>query len=112
MSHEHVIQVEGCSLTVQATRSDRPWGHAIEVAFVDADAAVRGKMVFGCHPEFRGFDQCQALSTEALIEIVRQRLTSSIVAESCSAASLGITLLRRFNSPEDSWDPSRTLAGS
>ena len=93
-----------CPLTALAARRDRSWGHAIDVSVVEANGAVRGKMVFACHPEFLGFDEFQTMPTEDLIDVVRQRLVDAI-AESASAFDSGITTLFRFNSPNDKWDP-------
>lgn len=104
MNDEHSISVEGYPLTAIAERRDRSWGHAIDVSVVEADGSIRGKMVFACHPEFRGFDEFQAMSTEALVDVVRERLMASI-AESCSAFGHGITPVFRFNSSNDKWDP-------
>ncbi|MGM9485435.1 hypothetical protein ACS5PN_29880 [Roseateles sp. NT4] len=98
------IQVDGYPLTATLKRSDRPWGHAIDVHLIDADGCVRGSIVFGCHPEFREFAKFQAMSTEALMDIVRQRLPAA-VAGGGAALDRGITLLFRFNAPDDSWDP-------
>ena len=103
MSDEHSISIEGFPLTALAARRDRSWGHAIDVSVVEANGSIRGNMVFACHPEFPGFDEFQAMSTEALIDIVRQRLVAAI-AESGSAFASGITTLFRFNSPNDKWD--------
>jgi hypothetical protein len=83
MNDEHSISVEGCPLTAVAERRDRSWGHAIDVRVVAADGSTRGKMVFACHPEFSGFDEFQTMSTEALVDVVRERLKAAI-AESCS----------------------------
>ena len=104
MNVEHSISIEGCPLTALARRVDRSWGHAIEVSVVETNGAVRGKLVFACHPEFLGFDEFQAMPTEALIEVVRNRLPAAI-AETRSAFDGGITTLFRFNSPDDRWDP-------
>jgi hypothetical protein len=104
MNVEHFISIEGYPLTALAKRVDRSWGHAIEVSVLKTNGAVRGKLVFACHPEFLGFDEFQAMPTEALIELVRKRLPAAI-AESLSAFDGGITTLFRFNSPDDSWAP-------
>jgi hypothetical protein len=112
MSDGHFIQIRGCSLAVLAKRSDRPWGHAIEVEVHEADATICGTILYACHPEFRNFDEFQALSTDALIALVRQRLTSEVVAESCSAFGRGIRIGFRLNAPDDEWDAQRKLAGS
>jgi hypothetical protein len=111
MSVEYSIQVPDCSLTVRARRSDRPWGHAINVTMYDENSAVCGTIVYACHPEFRDFDDFQMLSTDALIDVVRQRLTCSLVSESRSAFGLGISLGQRLNAPDDAWAPDRKSAG-
>ena len=103
MNDEHSISIEGYPLTAVAKRRDRPFGHAIDVSVVDASGSIRGKMVFGCHPEFRAFDEFQAMSTDALIDLVRERLPAAIAA-SLSAFDSGITTLFRLNSPDDAWD--------
>jgi hypothetical protein len=92
MSVEHSISIEGYPLTALAKRVDRSWGHAIEVSVVEANGSMRGKLVFACHPEFLGFDEFQAMPTEALVEVVRERLPAAI-AESLSAFDGGITTL-------------------
>ncbi len=112
MSDEQFIQIQGCTLAVLAKRSDRPWGHAIEIEVREADATICGTISYVCHPEFRDFEEFQALSTDALIAIVRQRLTSKMVAESCSAFGRGIRIGFRLNAPDDEWDPQRKFAGS
>lgn len=112
MSDEQVIQIQGCTLTVRAKRRDPPWGHGIEVEVCDADATICGTISYFCHPEFRDFEEFQALSTDALIAIVRQRLTSELVAEGCTAFGHGIRIGFRLNAPDDEWDPQRKLAGS
>ena len=104
MNDEHLIRIEGHPLTAIAVRMDRPWGHAIDVSVVEADGSIRGRMSFACHPEFRGFDEFQMMSTEALVDVVRRRLVAAI-AESSSAFDHGLTPLFRFNSPNDNWDP-------
>jgi hypothetical protein len=47
-------------------------------------------MVFTCHPEFLGFDEFQAMSTEALLDDIRQRLVTAD-PESGPAFDHGIT---------------------
>ena len=101
MNNKHSISIEGCGLTVMVERRDRPWGHAIDVEIVDAGGATRGKIVFGCHPEFDDFDAFQALPTEGLVEVVKKRLNPAAIAQACSVFELGITTLFRFNSPDD-----------
>ncbi len=103
MSVVQSVSIEGIPLTALAKRVDRPWGHAIEVSVVEANGSTRGKLVFACHPEFLGFDEFQAMSTEALIEVVRKRLPAAI-SESLPAFDSGVTTLFRFNSPTDGWD--------
>ena len=103
MSVEQSISIEGIPLTALAKCVDRPWGHAIEVCVVEANGSMRGKLVFACHPEFVGFDKFQAMSTEALIEVVLKHLPAAI-SESLPAFDRGITTLFRFNSPTDGWD--------
>jgi len=105
MNVEHSISIEGYPLTALAKRVDRPWGHAVEVSVIEVNGSVRGRVVFVCHPEFLGFDRFQATPTEALIEVVRERLPAAI-AESLSAFDSGIATLFRFNSPDDRWDPA------
>ena len=104
MDVEHSIGIEGYPLTALAKRVDRSWGHAIEASVVEANGSVRGKLVFACHPEFPGFDEWQAMPTEALIEVVRKRLAAAVV-ESLPAFDKGITTLFRLNSADDRWDP-------
>ena len=112
MSDGHFIQIPGCSLAVLAKRSDRPWGHAIEVEVQKDGGTVCGTIFYACHPEFRDFDEFQGLSTDALIALVQQRLTLELVADSCSAFGRGIRIGFRLNAPEDGWDAQRKLAGS
>ena len=102
MNDEYSISIEGYPLTALAKRRDRPWGHAIDVSIIEANGSTRGEMVFACHPEFLAFDEFQAMSTEALIDLVRKRLPAAI-AESLSALDSGVTTLFRFNSPDDRW---------
>jgi hypothetical protein len=103
MKVEHSIGIEGYPLTALAKRVDRSWGHAIEVSVVEANGSALGKLVFACHPEFPGFDEWQAMPTEALIDVVRKRLSAAVVA-SLPAFDSGIATLFRFNSPDDRWD--------
>jgi hypothetical protein len=103
MNDNHSVKLEGSVVTAILERRDRPWGHAIDVSLVDADGLIRGNMVFACHPEFRRFYEFQAMSTEDLVDIVRQRLVAAI-AESASGFDHGITTLFRFNSPSEEWD--------
>lgn len=103
MNAEYSMSIEGYPLTALARRRDRPFGHAIDVSVVDAGGSILGKMVFSCHPEFLAFEEIQALSTEAMIDLVRERLPAAI-AECLSAFHSGITPVFRFNSPDDKWD--------
>lgn len=103
MNDEHSIRIEGYPLTALARRMDRSWGHAIDVNVREANGSIRGTMVFASHPEFLGFAEFQAMSTEDLLDVVRQRLPAAI-AESLSAFDSDITALYRFNSPNDRWD--------
>ena len=109
MNDEDSIRIEGFPLTAMARRSDRYWGHALDVRLVGTDGAVRGQMVFACHPEFPGFDECQAMGTEELVDLVRLRVEAAL-AESFSAFELGLTVHFRINSPTDEFDPA--AAGS
>jgi hypothetical protein len=109
-SDVHSISIDGYPLTALAVRRDRPWGHAIDVTVVEPDGSIRGKMVFGCHPESIEFDEFQAMSTEALLDVVRQRLVTAVL-ESGSAFDHGLTTVFRFNSPSDTKGPLPATAG-
>jgi len=99
MAEQHSISIRDCPLTVLAERRDRSWGHAIDVNVIDAGGATRGKIVFACLPEFDDFDEFQAMSTEALITVVQERLDAALIADSCDAFEHGIKIVCRFNSP-------------
>ena len=104
MNDEHAISIDGRALSLTVERRDRPWGHALDVSVVEAGGATRAKIVLACHPEFGGFDECQAMSTEELIDIVQRRLNAAAIAASCHAFERGITTVFVLNSPDEARD--------
>ncbi|CCD91532.1 hypothetical protein BRAO375_1570005 [Bradyrhizobium sp. ORS 375] len=81
-----------------AVRRDRCFGHALEVSVhgrVSGD--LFNRLVFGCHPEFAGYDELQAMSTDQLITLAQDRLASGALdASLADPQTRGWTLYLRF----------------
>jgi hypothetical protein len=84
-----------------AVRCDRAWGHGLRVSIHDGHSGhLLNTVQFACHPEFAGYDQLQAMSTEQLISIAKTKLESGALDENLAkarAAELG--LIVRFEMP-------------
>ncbi len=82
-------------------RSDRPWGHALEISVHDAASGdLLNTVVFACHPELPGYAALQAMSTDQLIALARAQLECGSLDDSLSRTrGSSLTLLIRFEVP-------------
>lgn len=67
-------RIEGDGYHATWKRSDRTWGHAIDVKVFETGGSRRGRIAYACHPDGEGFERCQSLSTDQLIERVAEHL--------------------------------------
>ncbi len=86
-----------------AVRCDRPWGHGLQVSIYDGcQGNILNQVQFGCHPEFAGYDQLQAMSSEQLVSLAKAHLEFGTLDESLARASAnGFRLTIRFEAPSD-----------
>src|SRR5262245_57980750 len=95
--------IEGVRHRVRAHRSDRPWGHAVDVELFSSDGTRLNMLSFACHPEFDRYDEFQAKSTDELVACAIQQLQSRISLQQLrSVRAPGLCLCFRMNSPEAS----------
>ncbi|MBR1145714.1 hypothetical protein [Bradyrhizobium sp. AUGA SZCCT0431] len=59
-----------------AVRSDRPWGHGLDVKLFDGEGDLLNAISFVCHPEFPAFGILQTMNTEQLVELAANRLNT------------------------------------
>lgn len=86
-----------------ALRRDRYWGHGLEVSVYEAgNGDLLTKIHFCCHPEFSGFEQLQAMSTEQLASLAQTQLASGALNKSLQALNDGLTLFFRFETSQTS----------
>lgn len=75
------------------TRADLFWGHGLEVKIYDEAGALLNRVKFACHPEYVDYDELQEKTTEQLIAIAMQRLSSGQDEEALQQARQhGLTL--------------------
>jgi hypothetical protein len=84
-----------------ATRSDRPWGHALDMSVFDAVSGdFLNTLAFACHPEFAGYEELQAMSTEQLVELAKAQLESGALdAPLADHRTRQLPLIVRFEAP-------------
>ena len=81
-----------------ATRADLFFGHALDIKTFDVQGNPRDSISFACHPEFDGFDEVQSYSTEELLALAIEILSSGELEESLGEIRPhGLTLYLRFN---------------
>lgn len=93
--------IRGVPHKIRAVRTDKFFGHAIDVQVLTADGVLLDKMFFACHPEYDEYDRFQSMSTEELLEEIIKRLQSgrydSMLEDSRKS---GPGLMLRLNSPD------------
>lgn len=60
-----------------AVRSDRPWGHGLDVNLFDSEGSLVNAVSFAGHPEFPAFEILQAMNTEQLVELAARQLNTA-----------------------------------
>ena len=80
-----------------AVRSDRPWGHGLDVKLLDGTGNLLNAVSFACHPEFPDFEILQTMSSEQLVELAASQLnTGELEKDLLQVRSVGLELLLRF----------------
>jgi hypothetical protein len=69
-----------------AVRSDRHWGHGLDVNILGRDGHLLNVVTFACNPELPSFKTFQALSTQELVELAANQLNSGELESSLSEA--------------------------
>jgi hypothetical protein len=76
MREQREYTIENVRRVCSFTRADLYWGHRLEVKIYDETGALLNRVAFACHPEHAGYEDLQAKTTEELIAIAMQRLSS------------------------------------
>jgi|HubBroStandDraft_1064217.scaffolds.fasta_scaffold09575_4 hypothetical protein len=98
MQHEFTFDTNDISYRCIAKRSDRHWGHALEVGIFDHSGRLVNCIVFCCHPEQADFNLCQDKSTEQLLDLAAEALRSGIYEEDLALVRpAGLRLYVRFS---------------
>lgn len=96
--HEFAYTVAGQTRTAKASRRDFLWGHGLRVEILDPSGQELNRVVFVCHPEFEQFERFQAMTTEQLASIAREKLESGRHEEDLTKArSHGLVLVLGLN---------------
>jgi hypothetical protein len=101
MQSEFSYTVGGTSRRCRFARSDRHWGHAIDVQILGEDGEPLNRVVFACHPEYPAYDELQEKSTTELAGLAAAQLgTGRHEGALAQARQSGLVLLMRLNLPE------------
>ena len=95
MGHQYATPAGSFRLELAAPAPDE-WRGGVAAVIVNEKGERVARLQIYCHPDFEGYDACQALSPDAMLAQAAERLQVSghdhiVVAESCEA-SVGLFL--------------------
>jgi hypothetical protein len=95
MAHQY-LTAEGTFRLQLATPAEDEWRGGVAAVIVDEQGERIANVQIYCHPDFRDYETCRALSADAMLEQTAERLQVSghdhiVLAESCEA-SVGLLL--------------------
>ncbi|MDO9453887.1 MAG: hypothetical protein Q7J29_13620 [Stagnimonas sp.] len=94
--------LRGCkNYNAFARRSDRDWGRATEVKVQSIEGQTIGNLVFGCHPDFVGFNEYQAMSYQHMLNLIAERLDGDVEVNRDALIS-GLIIYICLNGPNPS----------
>jgi hypothetical protein len=99
---EREFTFESAGYRCVAIRSDRSWGHGLDVKIVGDDDQVLNTIYFSCHPEFPSHDILQAMSTEQLVELAAKSISrAEFQTALLGARTVNLKLYMAFQIPPE-----------
>ena len=97
MDVEFSYERNGHRIVCRAERRDAFFGHGVEVLRSSEGRRLAAIHLY-CSPEREGFEACQQMSTDALVQTAKLRIESGALNETLTAAdAAGLTIISLLN---------------